>query len=836
MRLLFTLLLTLALSAAHAQPWVQLMLDPATDLHTVKQAFDEAWEGRAYEKGKGWKQFQRWYWFMDQRTWPSGQRLDPAVYMEAAAEVKAARQRGAGQRNASVWEPLGPTLWNSISYNPGNGRVNTVAIAPSDPSIMYAGTPASGLWKSTNGGNGWASLYTDLPSMGISGIAVHPTAPDTVYIATGDGDGGDTFSAGVLKSYDGGQSWNTTGLNWTIGQARNVRALRMHPWNPLRLMCATTNGLYRTVNGGTTWSQAGSASFYDVDFKPGDSVITYACNDKFYRSSASGFTYTVITNGLPSSDIVGRMAIGVTPADPELVYLLCSNEEDGSFLGLYRSIDGGLSFEERSSSPNIFGYDEDGSDEGGQSWYDMALAVDPVDPLTLYIGGVNVWKSTDGGLSWTIMSHWTSPSEIGYTHADIHALEVLDGKLFCASDGGLYVSEDDGEEWSDLSAGLDITQFYRLGGSEMQSDLIMAGAQDNGSNRFLSEEWTHVFGADGMEAAVDPSDPFTVYASYQQGGLMRSYDRGVNWDFIGDEVPDDGPWVTPFAIDPNNTDLIVAGYTNVWIGEVQGTFWNMASDWDSQTTVRCLAIAPSDGNVIYVGRNDLLMRSDFGGGFWQPIDGGLPNLSPTSFAVDPFDPMHVWISFSGTSAGSKVYESNNGGNSWTNQSIGLPNVPVNSLALNPGAVNGIYAGTDLGVFYRDDLLGAWEPFGESLPNVVVTELEVNLASGKLRAATYGRGIWQADLYTSVFTGISTTSATNGPGLHRLDGEGRYRVVPTEAHGHLLNVQVLDTRGRVIRAQAGTGDRSLIDLGAQAAGTYLATITTQHGTWTYRISR
>ncbi len=149
----------------------------------------------------------------------------------------------------------------------------------------------------------------------------------------------------------------------------------------------------------------------------------------------------------------------------------------------------------------------------------------------------------------------------------------------------------------------------------------------------------------------------------------------------------------------------------------------MASDWDSQTTVRCLAIAPSDGNVIYVARNDLLVRSDFGGGFWQPIDGGLPNLSPTSFAVDPIDPMHVWISFSGTSAGSKVYESFSGGDTWNNLSIGLPNVPVNSLALDPGMVNGIYAGTDLGVFYRDDILGAWEPFGVSMPNVVVSEVE-----------------------------------------------------------------------------------------------------------------
>ncbi len=836
MRLPTTLLLTFALSALHAQSWVDLMLDPATDLHTVKQAFDSAWDGRAYEKGKGWKQFQRWYWFMDQRTWPSGQRLDPAVYVEAAAEVSVARRRNAGQRDATVWEPLGPTLWNSISYNPGNGRVNTVAIAPSDPSIVYAGTPAAGLWKSTNGGNGWSPLYTDLPSMGISGIAVHPISPDTVYIATGDGDGGDTYSAGVLKSSDGGLSWNSTGLNWTIGQARNTRSLRMHPLNPRRLMCATTNGLFRTMNGGTTWSVALPGSFFDVEFRPGDSLVTYACTDRFYRSGANGISFSVVTNGLPSSDQVGRMAISISPADPELVYVLCSRQDDQSFLGLYRSTDGGTSFELRSNSPNLFGYAEDGEDSGGQAWYDMALTVDPNDPQTLYVGGVNVWKSSDGGSSWTIKSHWISPSDIGYTHADIHGLEILDGKLYCASDGGLYVSEDNGEEWTDLSAGLDITQFYRLGGSELESDLIMAGAQDNGSNRFLNGEWTHVFGADGMEAAVDPTDPFVVYASYQLGGIIRSLDRGENWDFIGDEVPDDGPWVTPFAIDPFNPERIVAGYTNVWISDDQGDSWSMASSWSEDEKVRCLAIAPSDGNVIYVGRNDLMMRSTLGGGSWQSVQNGLPELSPTSFAVDPSDPLHVWISFSGTAAGQKVYESNDGGTTWNNRSNGLPNVPVNSLAINPGMVNGIYAGTDLGIFYRDDILGVWEPFGESLPNVVVTEVEVNLASGKLRAATYGRGIWEADLVEPIIAGVSMISATDGPALHRLDGEGRYRVLPSESHGQVLLVQVMDIHGRIVNAQAGMSDRTVIDLGTHASGAYLITIITQHGTWTYRISR
>jgi photosystem II stability/assembly factor-like uncharacterized protein len=836
MRLTAIILLLFATHLLSAQRWVDLMLDPGTDLHTVKQAFDAEWEGVPYRKGKGWKQFHRWYWFMDQRTWPDGQRLDPAVYMEGAVEMKAARERIVGQRDVSLWEPLGPTFWNSISYNPGNGRVNMVALDPTNAQTIYAGTPASGLWKSTNGGNGWTPLFTDLPSMGVSGIAVHPTASDTVYIATGDGDGADTYSAGVLKSYDGGLTWNPTGLDWTIGQARNTRALRMHPYDPRRLVCATTNGLYRTVNGGDTWAQALPGSFFDVEFRPGDSLITYACTDRFYRSGTNGISFSAISNGLPGSSEVGRMAIAVSPADPLLVYVLCSNEEDDSFLGLYRSEDGGASFQLMSSSPNLFGYEEDGTDSGGQAWYDMALVVDPNDPNTLYAGGVNVWKSTDGGSTWTIKAHWISPSEIGYTHADIHGLEIIDGRLFCASDGGLYVSADDGEEWTDLSAGLDITQFYRLGGSELESDLIMAGAQDNGSNRFVDGQWTHVFGADGMEAAVDPTDPFTVYASYQLGGIMRSVDRGVNWDFIGENVADDGPWVTPFAIDPYNPYRIAAGYTNVWISDDQGDSWNMASNWSNEEQVSCLAIAPSDGNVIYVGRSDLLMRSTLGGAAWESIQGPeLPQRRPTSFAVDPENPQHVWVSFSGTTAGQKVYESLDGGDTWTDRSAGLPNVPVNSVVLAPGTVDGVYAGTDLGVFYRDDLLNTWEPFGEGMPNVVVTELEVNQASGKLRAATYGRGIWQADLYEPVIAGLSPRSNPGAPRMERVDEHGRYRIALGPEYGNLLSISLTDPSGRLLLAPS-LQPGSLIDLSGRASGAYLATITSTTGTWTYRISR
>lgn len=833
--LLFSLLL--GVPRCQAQHWVDLLTDGETPLPEVKAAFDSAWAGRGYVRSKGWKQFHRWYWFMDQRTWPGGERPDPSVYAAAMDEVATMRRNAEGHaRSDANWAPLGPLSWNTTSYNPGNGRVNAVAMDPTDPNVLYAGTPSSGLWKTTDGGNSWQAMFTDMPSMGVSSIVVHPSNPSIVYIATGDGDGADTYSAGVLKSTDGGVTWNTTGLNWTLEQTRTTRCLRMAPTDSQRLLCAASNGLFQTTDGGDNWDQVRFGSYRDVEFQPGNDSIVYACAQTFHRSTDGGATFAVPeNNGLPSGGDVGRMAIAVSPSTPLTVYALCSNDLDNGYLGLYRSTDGGLTFSLQSSTPNIFGYETDGGDTGGQSWYDMALAVDPDDAGTVYVGGVNVWKSTNAGQTWDIMAHWVFPSDIGYTHADIHALECFGGQLFCGSDGGLYSSYSGGEEWTDLSAGLDITQFYRMGSSEVLPYKFMAGAQDNGTNRLLNGNWTHVYGADGMEAAIDPWEPNIVYGSSQLGGLLRSYDNGNNWDHIGANVLEEGPWVTPFLIDPNDPMHLLAGFKNLWSTWDRGDYWTMLTNWNEDESVRCIAMAPSNSNVIYVARQDLMQRSLDGGFTWTNIGNGLPTLTPTSFAVDPLVPLHVYVSFSGSEPGQKVYASLDGGLNWTNHSLNLPNVPVNSVVYEPGSENGLYLGTDMGVFYSSDLFPNWLPYGQGLPNVVVNELEINLSAGKLRAATYGRGLWESDLFvTSV--GIADPSGAHAPRLVPLDQEGRFALVPGATRPY-TGARVLDALGRGLRNYHwGENPPAVIDLSGNAPGIYFVEITDGQQAWTIRVVR
>ena len=720
------------------------MTDGVTNVHTVAEEYDAYWQDHTIDRGKGWKQFQRWYWLMEPRTFPSGERPDPGHYASALKHVKR-MVRGDGAKSAS-WTSLGPTAWTSSSYSPGLGRVNVLYEDPSDPAVLYAGTPAGGLWRSADSGATWNALYDDLASLGVSGVAVDPTDPDVIYVATGDGDGNDTYGLGVLRSTDGGTTWNSTGLDWQLTQVRTTRRLLMHPTDPQTLFCATSDGLWRTADGGTSWTQVAMGSFRDVAFKPGDPSVLYACTNEFHRSTDNGLTFSLVSTGLPSASDVNRMAIAVSPDDPDMVYVLCGRSDNSGYQGLYRSSTSGTTFSLRSNSPNLFGYDAFGADAGGQCWYDMDLAVDPTDAQLVYVGGINVWRSTNGGSSWNIRSHWTYPSPYGYTHADIHCLEFFGNRLYCGSDGGAFRTTNGGSQWDDISAGLDIMQIYRTGSSATIPGRMLAGAQDNGVNLLSNGSWTHVIGADGMECAVDPVDPDILYGEFQNGGIMRSLDGGQNFSNIGSGIPEDGPWVTPFGIDPNNPMVLFAGFKNMWRSADRGSNWTAISNWNQNNEVRCFAVAPSNSNVIYAERNDAFRRTATGGIPWTIIN-GLPQLAITSIAVHPLDPAVVYVSLSGYAQGDKVYVSSNSGLSWTNISDNLPNVPANSIVYQPGTAGGIYVGTDIGVFYRDSTLSTWQYFSDGLPKVMVTELEVNLNAGKLRASTYGRGLWESDLYT-----------------------------------------------------------------------------------------
>lgn len=742
-----------------------IWMEPETDDFAAIQQQAEAWfEGRDQGRGSGYKQWKRWEYINQHRLTDDGKITNYAARnWDAYMEMESSASR---ITNGSWYFLAARNYTNGPSgYNPGIGRVNCIAFHPTDVNTIWVGLPSGGLWVTTNGGSTWAPLSDGLPAIGVSGIVIHPTTPNTIWILTGDGDAGDTKSIGVLKSTNGGVTWNSTGLSWDVTQ--NVRGYKliMDPANTSELWAVTTDGLYRTTNGGTSWTSMIAGSFRDLEFKPGTPNTMYlSSSNSFYRSTDGGVNWTLITSGLPTGE--DRVEIGVTPNNTNYVYLLCGPggaSGSGTYRGLYRSTDSGLNFSLRSSTPNILGSQSDGSGSGNQAWYDLAIAVNRSNAESVIAGGINTWRSTNGGSTWSITSHWYIPSGLPYTHADIHALEInpLNNRLYCGSDGGIFYSDNFGTSWVDISSDLEPTQWYKIAGIQSNANLIIGGTQDNGSNKYTgSTTITHMYGADGMDCMIDHGNANIMYFSTQNGGLRKSTDGGNTSSGI---APTGGPWVTPYMMHPTNSSIIYGGFTGgVYKSTNGGSTWtNMGADGRG-----AMVHGVNNTSVIYASNSSTLYRSANGGTSWTIISGNLPNYSITGIEVDHQDANQVWVTFAGYVAGQKVYKTNDASAAsvtWSNISGSLPNTVVNCIETdNDGPDDAIYIGTDIGVFYRDATLSDWVPFSNWLPVVMVFDLEINESANVINAGTYGRGLWRSETYTTC-TPSWTLSGPGAPG-------------------------------------------------------------------------
>jgi len=352
--------------------WVDMMKDLNVNFYDVQEAFNNYFIDRPKGKGTGWKQFKRWEFFMEQRVYPSGKRLN---HTQVWDEIMKFRKKypADNYRSKSNWTDMGPQTSLNVTghWNPGIGRINIIAREPGNPQTIYTGAPSGGLWKTTDEGASWEVLTDDLPVMGVSAIAIDPANTNIIYIGTGDNDHSDNYSIGVLKSTDSGYTWDVTGLDWTIYQNRTISKLLIHPTNSGILFAATTNGLYKTTDAGATWTRTHVGDIDDIEFKPGDPNTIYAVTQNFYKSVDCGNTFTE-TTGVPTTS---RVQIAVTEANPEYVYFFSSKN------GIYRSTNSGDSFTMRSVQPN----------PGVQDWYDLAMSASHVYPEEVHICEINTW-------------------------------------------------------------------------------------------------------------------------------------------------------------------------------------------------------------------------------------------------------------------------------------------------------------------------------------------------------------------------------------------------------------------------------------------------------------
>jgi len=722
---------------------------PGTKLVELQQQAEAYFADKDKGRGSGYKQWKRWEFKMENRLMPDGTVPNTAAMnWNAYNELVSSGMMDSGDDPESTygyWSFTTPTSYTSGNgSNPGVGRVNCIEFHPSNANIIFIGTPSGGLWKTTNGGTTWTCLTDGMPSIGVSGIAVNYSNTNIIYILTGDGDGGNTQSIGVLKTTDGGVTWYPTGLSWNVTNFTRGYKLRMHPTNPNILFAATTSGIYKTTNGGTSWTNPISFGIiWDIQFKPGDPTIMYATRGtgQFWRSTNSGDTWTQVTSGVPNN--ASRMEIGVTPVLGNRVYLLAGPAVDsGIFVGVYRSIDSGVNFSTQSTTPNILGYSQTGNDNKHQTTYDLAIAVSHTN-ANVMVGGINVWTSSSTGSSWTIRSMWSVPNNIGYTHADIHYIKInpINDYVYVASDGGIFRSTDFGVSWTDLSSGLGITQFYKIAGTEANSNLIIGGTQDNGSNKWTGgTSFQHILGGDGMDCMVDHSNSNILYASVYDGDIRKSTNGGTSFTKIR-PAGSTGSWVTPYVMNPSNSSIIYGGYNN---GIYKST--NGGSTWTNTGLSGSSAMAHGVNNTgrVYAATDTFFRMTNDTAATWTTYTA--PGIV-TGIAVNPTNSLNVFMTRGGYSAGNKVYRSFDGGANWINISGNLPNVPMNCIVYQTGSADGIYVGTDIGVFYRDNNLGTWVPFMNGLPTVPVFDLVINNTTGIIRAGTYGRGLWTSQLWS-----------------------------------------------------------------------------------------
>jgi photosystem II stability/assembly factor-like uncharacterized protein len=838
------LLGTLFLSKSYAQPWLE-NIEPGKEnnFFAIRDAFykwteaqesnkahlikSDSKEERHEGSGKYSEIFKRWEWFWETRVDSLGNFPTTSDYLNSYNHVGLQQFT---KLNISVpepnWQLIGP-FQDIPGSGGGMGRVSCISHKPGNPNEVWIGTPAGGLWKSFDGGNTWQNTTTDnLPVIGISDIVFNHQNTNTVYIATGDYTAGDTYSVGILKSTNGGQSWNPTGMTFNLSINRRIDKLVMHPTDTSVLLAATTGGLFRTANAGATWSQLRPGVFRDIEFKPGNPNIVFASNNSLvFKSTNGGLSFAGNSGGtgLPASG-VGRISLGISPAAPSTIYALLSRTSDNSYLATYKSIDEGATWNLVNDSPNLLGWDPSGNDNGGQAFFTLSICVSPVNANEVYVGGVNIWKSTNGGADFELNAHWYGGGGAPYVHADIHDMEFNPANpstLLVGCDGGLFKSTDAGMNYTDCSAGLAIKQIYRMGNARTNPGSLIYGSQDNGSDLLYANNFERVLGGDGMDCLIDHTDESVMFAEVYYGDMYKSNDNGAF--FYPVSPPDTGAWVTPFAMAANNHDIMYAGYREIWKSTNNGESWFQTTNAiNGQGTYVDLSISDVDANVVFAIGSGRVYKTIDGGINWQIVNSGLPGNNYTRILVKSGDPNTAYLTIGGFTASNKVFMTFNGGSTWTNiTKTGLPAVPVNCIAYQNNTNNRLYVGTDLGVYYTNDSLNTWLPFNNGLPNTVVTDLEFQYLAGMLRASTYGRGVWQTLVQDSL--PVQAVKSKEEPVAMLFPNPAKQMITLVTEHfgGNTIHLKIMDTQGRTIWVSNQPYASHLqIDVSSLAAGVYL----------------
>jgi hypothetical protein len=712
------------------------------------------------------------YW-THMRAYPNDS-YDPTAY-NRAAEARA-RMAPASRRllppgpQASAWEFVGPKNLN-VPYRtyygtrPTSGRVNNIAIDPTNGQRIFLATAGGGAWRTVDGGANWVPIGNDWQMQNTQSVAIDPKNPNTVYVGTGDFNGFELYPFGLLRSTDGGDTWSSVGSG--VFGDRIVTAVLIDPSDSQTLFVAASTRfgdgfVWKSTNAGTTWSRAINvqSGWYNLKAGPADVngkrafyAIANGNSPKIYVSRDQGQTWTPATVPFGGDGTEG-VDIAPSPIAVGTVYVLSGRER-----AIFKSTDFGATWTNITNN-------HPGGYNWSQSWYDWHLAVSHANGKdVLYTGLIDLAMSLDGGDTW--INAGRSYFGDARTHNDQHggAIDPSNpNRLIFGNDGGVYelvLNPADGTtRITGLSKTLGVTQFYDADWHPTDPDMMLGGTQDNATPVSLGdlENWENVGGGDGFQVWINPINPKIQYTTIYGNTVIKTVDGWQTQFDISPALNDPTPFVTPVEGDPNELDVVYTG--NAWLHRYNGSSWTLKLGGqmlgaNSNDFITAIKIPVGDSNVLYVATSQgRLWRSGDRGETWKDIRGNLPNRAITSIDIDPTNKNDILVGFSGFGAGHlfRTQDASAANVQWTNVSgtgtSSIPDIPLNAITrhwTNPSSV--WFVATDVGVFMTEDAGSTWVNFGEpfGLPNARATAIKAVPGTAYLNVATYGRGMWRISL-------------------------------------------------------------------------------------------
>ncbi len=706
----------------------------------------------------------------------------------------------------TAWQSVGPLPMQSLPTDHQNwgvvaGRVDAIAVHPTNPAIMLVGAATGGIWKSTDSGATWRPVSDTAPSLATSHIAFSPANPSIVFAATGEADSADFeytpshsmgtyLGGGLLKSVDTGETWTRVDTN--LPPDAVLARVVPHPTNAQLVVVGVymypqvagdtgaAGGAYRSTDGGVTFTRTLTHTVTDVVQDPNAAnsllLATGGCStcgkSGVYGSTDFGQTWDPLFT-YDAGTVIGNTKLGISKTNPAVVYASFIDDKN-VHLGIYRSPDAGANWVKQSVDATMCPGAGGGTN---QCSYDHWINPDPQNPSTVYFGSINLYKSTDGAATWTnILRVYDNPA-VATTHPDQHVgVFAPGGTLFIGNDGGVYKSTNGGTTFASLNATLNLSQFNGIAVHPTNVDFAIGGTQDNGNQRFVgSASWSDRTAGDGGFNVIRRDAPAQVLSAHYQAYLEYSSDGATTYADAtaygklmdantGDPLETMG-FYPPMTAASASPATVLFGTNRIW---ANSAFGQNPADWAPRSAAKitnssftALDAPGGDPGAVWGGTKtgSIFFSSDGGGTFATRFD-GLPAAPVTRVVSTTADGRSAYATFAGyLGAPSKhVFLTNDAGVNWTNISSNLPDVPVLAFAVDPTDPSALFVGTDVGVFRSANGGASWATFNSGLPNVPVYDLKFQASNGDLWAATYGRGVFRIKAAGGGGSGVCTPDA------------------------------------------------------------------------------